>query len=471
MDSTKIKNNLVVSSNDLVHAKYDLTLWQKRVFVYAISQLEKDDNGFEPIKMNVSDIIKFFKGSDGTKTYNAILEAPKNLDKTIEIPYVTDKGYLRYGFIKLLQKYTIPADDQDENQYIEICFNNDLRPHLLELKEKFLKYDIRNVIELQSTYSFRMFEILKTYEFRKTIELDIDYLRKILEVTDKYKSYKDFRIYIIDKAKHDLTRFCDITFTYEERKALKGKKVESLIFHIWKNEVVYRADKGDVVKSKREKSTAVLGALLFTDIDTESEKKEKSTEQKKTIFAQSNLNPSQKLDSEQEKLVLKLSPIIVSQFGVSLKVFMGLAEVHTEGAILQAIEVTQNAVQSGKVENVAGFFVQALRAHYTDIKQQIKQTETERKAKIAETKRVEVAAEAKIKAQKQAIYEREIQIFNQLIQKDATLIQRLTDIINAGMFRSYYKPGKSFEENMAHPLLKAAFLNAAKEVEPKSFGI
>ena len=188
MDTAKIKNNLVVSSNDLVHAKYDLTLWQKRVFVYAINQLQKDDTGFETIRMNVSDIIRFFRGSDGIKTYTAIIEAPKSLDKTIEIPYITDKGFLRYGFVKLLQRYTIPADDRKDNQYIELCFNNDLKPHLLELKEKFLKYDIENVIELQSTYSFRMFEILKTYEFRKTIDLDVDYLRKILGVTEKYKS-------------------------------------------------------------------------------------------------------------------------------------------------------------------------------------------------------------------------------------------------------------------------------------------
>ena len=91
MDITKIKSNLVVSSNDLVHAKYDLSLWQKRVFVYAISQLEKDHTDFEPIKMDIKDIIKFFKASDGALAYNAIIEAPKSLDKTIEVPYITQK--------------------------------------------------------------------------------------------------------------------------------------------------------------------------------------------------------------------------------------------------------------------------------------------------------------------------------------------------------------------------------------------
>ncbi len=467
MDTSKIKNNLVVSSNDLVHAKYDLTLWQKRVFVYAISQLKKEDANFEPIKMNVSDIIKFFNGSDGAKTYAAILEAPKHLDKTIEIPYVTDKGFLRYGFIKLLQRYTLPGDDQEENQYIEICFNNDLKPHLLELKEKFLKYDIRNVIELQSTYSFRMFEILKSYEFRKTIELEIEYLRKILEVTDKYKSYKDFRIYIIDKAKLDLTKFCDITFTYEEKKALKGKKVVSLVFHIWKNDAEQKEVKVDVVKSKKEKSTEFAPTIVFKD-NVAFQKKEKSTDDKihKTIS-----NTPEKGQATSEKLVLELSPIVISQFGVSLKVFISLAEEHTEGEIREAVEITQKAIKQGNVGNVAGFFVQAVRGKYTDNKPKMNHIVADKKAKIAETKRVGEEIEQKKKDQKQAQFEQEMGVFNQLIQEDLNLIPILTETILSGMLSVYYKKDLTFEENLKNPLLKAAFLNMTKELKPQMFGL
>lgn len=450
MDTAKIKSNLVVSSNDLVHAKYDLTLWQKRVFVYAISQLEKDEAGFQPIKMNVSDIIKFFNGSDGAKTYTAILEAPKNLDKTIEIQYFTNRGFIRYEFVKLLQRYTIPGDDQEENQYIEICFNNDLKPHLLELKEKFLKYDIRNVIELQSTYSFRMFEILKSYEFRKIVELDIDYLRKILEVTDKYKSYKDFRIYIIDKAKQDLTKYCDITFTYVEKKALKGKKVESLIFHILKNDLLQRELKIDLIKVKKEKR---LEKIDITHPKSDSTKREKSTEEIKQTAS--------------EKLVLELSPIVVSQFGVSLKVFMDLAEQHTEGDIHQAVDITQKTVRAGKVENVAGFFVGAVRGNYIDNKQQKKQVE--QKAKIVEVKRVEEILEKKKKEEKKALFEQEMTVFDQLIRQEPSLVQTLTETIQSGMMSSYYQKDKSFEDNRAHPLLKAAFLNLAKALRPELF--
>jgi plasmid replication initiation protein len=443
MDVVKIKNNLVVSSNDLVHAKYDLTLWQKRVFVYSISQLEKEDKRFESIKMPISDIIKFFKGSDGVKTYNAILEAPKNLDKTIEIPYVTDKGFLRYGFV-----------------------NNDLIPHLLDLKEKFLKYDIANVIELQSTYSFRMFEILKSYEYRKTIELEIDYLRKILEVTTKYTSYKDFRIYIIDKAQQDLGDYCDISFTYEERKAAKGKKIESLVFHIQSNEPQKRDTKGTPTKMKKEKSTVKQVFSLF-DESTETRKREKSTEEKTPITKDVKvLNGT----VDAEKLVMELSPIVVSQFGVSLKVFMNLAEQHTEGAIRQAIQVTEKTVEMGKIDNIAGFFVEAVRGKYADPKQQKKQVEGAQKAKIVEAKRVEVAAEKAIETQKKVAYAQEITLFTQLIQQDKDLVQTITDKIRRGSLGSYYKMDKSFEENLKHPLLQAAFLSAVKEAKPESFG-
>ena len=126
-------------------------------------------------------------------------------------------------------------------------------------------------------------------------------------------------------------------------------------------------------------------------------------------------------------------------------------------------------MQAGKVGNVAGFFVEAVRAKYTDNKQKNKQTDMDKKEKLAEMKRVEEESVKKMKESKQAIYEKEMQIFNHLIQEDQTLIQKLIDIISVGMSATYYQANKSFEENMVHPLLKAAFLNAAKDVASEVF--
>lgn len=60
-------------------------------------------------------------------------------------------------------------------------------------------------------------------------------------------------------------------------------------------------------------------------------------------------------------------------------------------------------------------------------------------------------------------------IFKQLIQDDKSLIDLLTNKVNTGMLGTYYKNELSFEENLKHPLLQAAFLSAVKEMVPQKF--
>ena len=328
-----------------------------------------------------------------------------------------------------------------------------------------MKKSSRNVIELQSTYSFRMFEILKTYEFRKTIDLDVDYLRKILDVTEKYKSYKDFRIYIIDKAKDDLAKYCDIAFTYEANKASKGKKVESITFHIFKNDAPGRDSKSEGTNSKREKMTEEIN---FVEVDKNGtfEQREKMMELRESIIKG---NKDENTNEMLEKLVLELSPIVVSQFGVSLKVFLDLAESHTEGVVRQAIEVTLKALQVGKVENVAGFFVGAVRGKYIEPKQKTKEIEVEKKVKLEVEKAVEQDAKNKIAEEKRQEGARKIQIIKYLIAVQAPIINEAIEEIQKGMFKTAYKPQKSILENLEYPMFIGAMMNVLEKLNPDIF--
>ena len=312
--------------------------------------------------------------------------------------------------------------------------------------------------------SFRLYEILKSYEFRTHIELELEYLRTVLEVTNTYKSYKDFKRRIIDKAKEDLTKFCDITFSYEEKKGLKGKKIEALLFYIYKNIPSHRTVEENVPRPNTEDKSKELAPIEDKNKNIEITKIFKRDRITEVIEDFSNI------ESVKKKLTIELSPIVVSQFGVSLKVFIGLTETHTEGEIRKAIELTHKAIQTGKIDNSAGFFVEALRGKYTDAREQKKQIAVEQKAKLVETKRVEAAVEKHIKSQQQMLYEHEVSIFTQLIQDDTSFIQTLIDKVRLGMSGTYYKTDKTFEENLKHPLLKAAFLNTAKAERPLLFG-
>ncbi len=58
----------------------------------------------------------------------------------------------------------------------------DLKPYILDIKERYTKYFFKSITGLNSMYSMRLYEILKQYEFRKSKSFKIEELRFILNI-------------------------------------------------------------------------------------------------------------------------------------------------------------------------------------------------------------------------------------------------------------------------------------------------
>lgn len=108
-----------------------------------------------------------------------------------------------------------------------------MKPHLLQLQTQFLMYDIKNILRLQSSFSIRIYELLKQYERIGKRKFTIEELKEILDISDKYPLYANFKQRVIIKAQEDLSEFTDIRFTFEEEK--KGKAVYAINFFIERN--------------------------------------------------------------------------------------------------------------------------------------------------------------------------------------------------------------------------------------------
>jgi plasmid replication initiation protein len=426
---TNLRQELIVSSNDLVHAKYDMSLWEKRVFTYAIMHLAKEDTQFNVMRFNIYDILKFFQVGRGAKAYEIIREVPKKLDKVIEIPYLSEKGRLRYGYVRLLKSYSLPGDSDEDNQYIELCFNDDLKKDLLELRDKFTLYDSQNIIGLQSVYSFRFFELLKSYEFRGEIELEISYIRDFLKIGDKYEAFKDLRTNIIEKAQADLKENCDIMFDFEAKKT--GNKFTSIVFKIRKNGK-YKSE-----MAKIEKKTATI---VLTDISI-----------KKDI----------KGDDE---AFFGLLDIAVNSFGVSSKVFKMLYDNFSVEQIQEAIKMTQKVLKTQKIDNVAGYFVEAVRQGFKDTTLQKVDIEKKKKEQSIQKEITQLQAQSAKTEIKRAVYEKERQSILDRVEADPSFAQKVIEKIQFGLFGQYYQATKSIQENMQNKLFEGAFINEAKKL-------
>jgi plasmid replication initiation protein len=114
-----------------------------------------------------------------------------------------------------------------------VRFEEGLKPYLLELKKRFVSYNLKYILPLTSTYSVRIYQLLKEYEKLTKRYFDVGELMELLQVPKSYQNYTNFNAKVLKVAEKELKEHCDIYFTLEEEK--EGRKVSRLIFRIHKN--------------------------------------------------------------------------------------------------------------------------------------------------------------------------------------------------------------------------------------------
>jgi plasmid replication initiation protein len=434
---------LVVTSNDLVLAKYNFSLWQKRIFNYFVSQIDKDATDFTLQRIYISDLIHFFDAGDGREVYEIIANVPKQLyNSSIKVPYISEEGYHRYGEMRIITRYTKPEDRELGNAYIEFKFNDDLKPHLLELKKRFLRYDMQNIVGLQSVHSVRMFEILKSYEYLGEVSFEVEFLKTVLELGEKYKLYADFRRYVIDKAREDLTKYCDIYFDYQEIK--KSRKVNEIIFTIRKNG-------GHTPESPN--------------------------------FSFQNAYYTEGVGEEDVPIVkderMLLQAHIQAWWGITPAIFEKKAIGKTDSDIKIAIDFTKEKIKEGKANNPAGVFLEALSKGYKTSKQQadiLKQENEAKKNQKSQSLKEKEALLAQWQLDIRFISEELNTAINtkirHIVEQDPAITERAIAQVTTEFIatkRTHFVQNKSVEDFRQLPILREAVIIAIKSMHQNEF--
>jgi plasmid replication initiation protein len=250
---------LIRKSNKLVEARYKFDIWEMRVFVKMISLIKPDDRDFAQYKISVHDIIQDFQLPNNGNYYKLLKEgAEKLLTKQVEIDKIDEDGKKKKVNLNLVSSTESFVDESDGNDVI-LKFDPELKKHLLDLKEQYLTYDVRNILKLTSVHSIRIYELLKQYEgmigqrgFIKR-KFEIEELKNTLGISkDEYEMYGHFKNKVILKAQKDLLEETDIRFDIEEEKS--SRKVVAVIFVVYRNEKNQRKNKNAVEEVEEDKN-------------------------------------------------------------------------------------------------------------------------------------------------------------------------------------------------------------------------
>lgn len=218
----KERDALVVKDNILLRdVRYNLTATEQKIIIYLISKILKDDKDFKHIRMGIRDYCALANIKPGGDTYKSVKESIKTL---------RDKSWwINYDHGKRLFSWIDTADIENES-YIDIVLSESLRPYLLELRENFTKYELINVLVLKSKHSIRLYELFRCNLFLHVWTVSLEELKDILDLTDKYAEYKDLRRYVIDPAVKEISKYTDLSVSYETVK--HNRIVTDLIFSI-----------------------------------------------------------------------------------------------------------------------------------------------------------------------------------------------------------------------------------------------
>ena len=222
------KNAMIaMQHNNLVEAKYSMTLQQKRVMIWLVSQIKPDDIDFKEHILTIKNLIEICQLS-GESSYKEIKNITFSLvEKGIRIIDISDPNNKRE-----IQVSWLSSADYYKGQ-VKLSFSPKLKPYLLQLKDKFTAINALDLMQFTSIHAIRIYELLKQYQDIGERTLTIEEIKECCGVNGKLTKYSDFEKKILLIAKREINEKSDIKFEFERKKLIR--KILAIKFIISKN--------------------------------------------------------------------------------------------------------------------------------------------------------------------------------------------------------------------------------------------
>ena len=223
VDTTDFPNELVRKDNSLIRTKVKIdSVDAGRILATLIACVDAADTGFKD-KYTIA-AKTFLTDSSGTgytrikqlcrQLVQATAEVEKTDPKSNEPTFIACPFFMRIEYAKGV---------------ITASFNPLMSSYLLELKKCFTQYNLYEYLKLPSIYSQRVFEILSSWSNLPDVTIHISKLHEMLNVPQSFrKDFRQFRIYILEKAHEDINTKTSLCYEWEAIKS--GRSVDKIRF-------------------------------------------------------------------------------------------------------------------------------------------------------------------------------------------------------------------------------------------------
>lgn len=257
MKKQSSRKMMVVKRDDFIQkSRLELTKQEERIVLFAISQIKPEDTVFTEYTFDLKD----FYVACGLKSqsYTDLKKIISNLDNKTWWQEIDDKGTLTH------MRWFNVVRIQPNSGLITVRFHDDMQPFLFGLKKQMAfatGYNVLYTIPMKSSYSPRLYELLKSYQKNnQNWFFDLEKLKYLLNA-EKYKTWNDFRKTVLEPALKEVNTYTDLTVAYSEER--EGRKVARVSFYMAKK------SPSAILDTKYECSKSLDGEKTLEDISAE----------------------------------------------------------------------------------------------------------------------------------------------------------------------------------------------------------
>lgn len=214
-----IPGPVVKKSNALARASWSVkSVYEPRLVALVASRVRADDQDFQDYEIPLSELLG--AASDG-RTRQLVAEVVEGLlGRVLTLP--RPNGWAKCNVFSWCE-YDSKAG------CIRARFDPGLKEHYLGLQSHFTQYSLMEFLLLPSTYSQRLFEVLKSWASLPESVIDLSDLFRMLDVPASLRAnFKDFRRRVLEKAHKDITSQTGLRYQWEPIK--QGRAVAAIRF-------------------------------------------------------------------------------------------------------------------------------------------------------------------------------------------------------------------------------------------------
>lgn len=224
-----LPGEIVKKHNDLVRSKVNVSSkTASRILACLVAAIRHDDTRFkDAYTVPVKSYLPPDEDGKGGSQYRRVKDACRELiGATVEKEW-PDPDNPDGDPIFYVRPFLTSIKYRKGN--VEAKFNPELSDVLLQLRGFFTEYNLMEYLNLPSTYSQRLFEILKSWANAPEVVFSIGELHRLLDTPDSMRAdFRQFRTRVIEKAHKDIHEKTKLRFEWEPVKA--GRSVEAIRF-------------------------------------------------------------------------------------------------------------------------------------------------------------------------------------------------------------------------------------------------